>query len=306
MSSPAPLAVHPPLSDWPYRRALVVANPVSGRGRGAKAAQEVAEGLKRAGVPAELLLTARRGDAFTRLRCLEPDTDLVVSVGGDGTLREVLEGLVDPETPVLPIPFGTANVLAVELGLPRDVHHALEILRRKKLARLDVARVNDHLSFLVTGVGFDGMLVRELERRRSGAISRWHYLGALARLAPRYRPPRLTVTIDGERVPGEHGLVLVSNFGRYAGLLRLSPEARIDDGRLEVYLFPTGRWTELLAAFARGLVGHLPAGAVRLAIARRVTVSSADPVPYQVDGDTGGETPVEIEVAPNQYRLVVP
>lgn len=294
------------LSDWPYRRALVVANPISGRGKGGKAAQELVEGLKRAGVPVELLLTARRGDALRCLRCLEPGTDLVVSVGGDGTLREVLEGLVDPETPVFPLPFGTANVLAAELGLPRDVHHALEILARRKVMRLDVARVNHHLSFLVTGVGLDGMIVRTLEHRRRGTISRWTYLRAFASVAPRYRAPRLRVTVDGQRVPGEQGLVLVSNLSRYAGLLALAPDARLDDGRFEVYLFPTGRWPELWAALARGVFSSLPAGPVVMRRGRHVLVESDEPVAYQVDGDTGGVTPVEIALSPNQYRLVVP
>lgn len=296
----------PPPGAWPYRRALVVANPVSGRGQGAKAAAELAAGLQRAGVPTELLLTGCRGEAFTRLRCLEPGTDLVVSVGGDGTLREVFEGLVDPEIPVLPVPFGTANVLAVELRLPRDVHHALEILARRRLARIDVARVNDHLSFLVTGIGLDGAAVREVERRRRGPISRWSYVRALAAIAGRYRPPRLRVKVDGKALEGEYGLVLVSNVASYAGLLHLAEDARIDDGSFEAYLFPTGRWSELLGALARGFLARLPSGKVRMHRVRQVEVESEVPVPYQVDGDVGGETPVEIRVSPNQYRLVVP
>lgn len=304
-----PASRSPPVpapGDWPYRRALVVANPISGRGQGAKAAEELTAGLRRAGVATELFLTGRRGEAFTRLRCLEQGTDLVVSVGGDGTLREVLEGLVDPEIPVLPVPFGTANVLALELGLTRDVHRALEILARRKLVPIDVARVNDRLSFLVTGVGLDGAAVREVERRRRGAITRWSYVRALAAVAARYRPPRLRVRVDGEALAGEYGLVLVSNLANYAGLLHLAGDARIDDGRFEAYLFPTGRWRELLGALARGVLARLPSGRVSLRRGRRFEVESEVPVPYQVDGDTGGETPVEIRVSSNQYRLVVP
>lgn len=305
-AEPAADPVRDPARGAPYRRAIVIANPVSGRGHGARAAGEVAEGLRRRGVGTEVFLTAARGDAFTRLRSLDEEADLIVAVGGDGTLREVLEGLVDPEVPVGILPSGTANVVASQLGLPRDVHHHLEILFRKKVAPIDAARVNGKLSVLVTGVGFDALAVREVERRRRGPITKWSYLGAILRAMRGYRPPRLRVHVDDRLLADEYGLVLVGNTTNYAGLLHMAAETRLDDGRFEVYLFPTGRIIELLAAGLRGVVSRLPGGAVTMRQAARVRVESQEPVPYQVDGDLGGVTPVEVEIGPNQYHLVVP
>ena len=301
-ASPEEARVH----GAPYRRALVVANPISGRGQGGKAADELSEGLRRRGVAAETFRTTARGDAFTRLRSLEPEVDLVVAVGGDGTLREVIEGLVDPEIPIGILPFGTANVMASELGIPRDVHHNLEILFRKRVRAIDVARVNGHLSCLVTGIGIDALTIREIEAHRTGPITKWSYVEAVLRALARYRPPRLTVELDGEELDGAYGFLLVSNMVSYAGLLHLAEDARIDDGRFEIYLFPTGRITELATAFVRGLVRRLPGGAVEMRRAQKVRVAADPKVPYEVDGDLGGETPVEIEMAPNQYRLIVP
>ncbi|MCZ6598180.1 MAG: diacylglycerol kinase family lipid kinase [Planctomycetota bacterium] len=294
------------LTGTPYRRALVIANPISGRGQGAKAAQELEEGLNRLGVPTELFRTGKRGDAFTRLRTMEPGIDLVVAAGGDGTVREVFEGLVDPEVPVGILPFGTANVLATELGLPRDVHHALEIIAAHRVSPIDVATVNGRMSFLVTGIGIDGMAVRQVEEKRTGPITKWSYVEAVLRTLRGYEPPRITVELDSERLEGEYGLVLVSNTIGYGGLLNLSEDTRRDDGLFEVYLFPTGRIGELLGAFVRGLVSSLPGGAVEMRRARTVRIDSEKPVPYQVDGDFGGETPVEIEVGRTQYRILVP
>ena len=305
MGTPEP----PSAADLPggaYRRALVVVNPIAGRGLGARAAGELVEGLNRSGVSSELFSTSSQGEAVARLRTLDPEVDLVVAVGGDGTLREVFDGLAEPETCVGVLPFGTANVLANEFGHPRDVHHALEILTRRNVTPIDVSRVNGRLSFLVTGIGFDAMVVREVEERRHGPITKLDYVGAVARTLLRYRPPRLTVELDGEALAGEYGFVLVSNLRGYAGLLHLTEDARIDDGRFEVFLFPTGRLRELTAFFVRGFVRRLPGGAVEMRRARRIRVTSEEPVPYQTDGDSGGSTPVEIDVAPNQYRLVIP
>lgn len=290
----------------PYRRALVIANPVSGRGQGARAARELEEGLSRLGVPTELFLTTAPGDAYTRLRSETEGVDLVLAVGGDGTLSEVFEGLLDPEIAVGLVPYGTANVLATELKLPRDVHHALEIVTAGKVTPIDVAAVNGHLSFLCVGVGLDALAVQDVTDHRDGPITKWRYVGAVLRTLRRYRPPRLTVEVDGEPVEGEHGFVVASNVRGYGGVLHLAPDARIDDGSLEVYLFPTGRLPELIRAFARGFFRHLPGGAVTMRRGRRVRITSPEPVPYQVDGDHRGDTPIEVQVADRCYRVLAP
>ena len=297
-------ALHP---SAPFQRALVVANPIAGRGQAAKVGTELAEGLRRLGVSSQLHMTRARGDCRARLRCLEEDVDLVVSVGGDGTLREVFDGLCNPEVAVAVVPLGTANVLSLDLGLPRDVDGALEVIARRRLIRIDVAEVNGHLSFLVTGVGLDGMIVRELEGRRSGPISKLHYVSAGLRAARAYQPPELRVEIEGEEQPGTYGLVLISNIVHYGGFLQLSPERKLDDGLYEVYLFPDGRLRKIAQAAARGLLGHLRDGrACRVVRARRVRVTSQTPVAYHVDGDYRGETPVDFSVTRRQAHLLVP
>lgn len=291
----------------PFRRALVVANPIAGRGLGETVGREVAAGLSKLGVATELYLTRARGDARARLRSQRERLDLVVSVGGDGSLREVLDGLMDPAIPVAMVPLGTANVLALDLGLERNVDRALEIIAGRRLQRLDVARVNGHLSFLVTGIGFDGAVVREVERARRGPITKWAYSRAIVRALRGYHEPKLAVELDGKHLEGRFGLVLISNIVHYGGSLRLSRARRFDDGRFEVYLFPSATPRHLAALAVRGFLAELPGGACRLETAARARVTSDDgPVPYQVDGDFRGETPVEFEVLRRQHRILIP
>jgi YegS/Rv2252/BmrU family lipid kinase len=251
-------------------------------------------------------LTEGREDAWHAVRTMGPDVDLVVAVGGDGTVREVLSGLVDPEVAVGMLPMGTANVMARELGLPRDVDAVLEVLARGRVSALDVMDVNGELSFLVTGIGLDGMAVRDVEQRRRGPITKWSYVEAVARTLLQYEPPALSVELDGRKLDGTSGLVLVSNTVNYGGILTLDPLSRIDDGQVEAYLFPRGTRLELLRGALTGFLSHLPGGACESYRVRRVRVDAASPVPYQSDGDFRGHVPVEIRVAPVQYRLVVP
>jgi diacylglycerol kinase (ATP) len=299
------LARPEPTAPTPPRRALVVANPISGRGRGARAGEELVRALEQRGVAAELLLTSARGDVG-RLLGEAGAAQLVVAVGGDGTLSEVLAALPDPRPTVGLLPRGTANVLGRVLRLPERIDEAAEAFARGRTRALDVARVGRRRSHLVVGVGLDARAVHEVEARRRGPITKASYFGATLRALRRHRPVPLVVTVDGERLPGTFGQVWVSNTPRYADLLRLAPDARIDDGLLEVYLFPTGRLPELLLAGLRGLVGHLPGGAVRMRRGRAFRIEAPEPVPCQVDGDLEGTTPVSVELLPESFRLAVP
>ena len=302
----APDPIQTGLSETPFRRAMLVVNPTSGRGQGVKVAQELAEALGQKGIASETHVTRERGDGLRAMRAKGTDYDLAIAIGGDGTIRETLEGLVDTEVPVAVVPAGTANVLAGCLGLRRDVHHTLEVILGNQPRDLNVARVNGRLSMLCVGVGFDGWAVREMERTRKGASSMRAYAKALTVSFRRFEPKSLSVTLDGVRRKETFGSVLVSNTARYAGAVKLSPEARLDDGLFEVYLFPTGTRLELARALTRGLVRHLPGGAVTMERARSVRIECDEEVPCQIDGDAAGATPVELEVQETRFRILAP
>ena len=289
----------------PPRRVLVVANPISGRGRGARAAETLVRGFEQRGIAVESRLTRARGDA-TRMSASAGPHDLVVAVGGDGTLSEVLLGLRERSTPVGLLPCGTANVLAHALGLPADPARALDVFLAGRTRGLDVARVGERYAHLVVGVGFDARVVREVEARRTGPITKAAYFGAALRAFPWRRPVPLRVWIDGRELPRHFGMVWIANTPKYADLLQLARETRVDDGLWEVYLFPSARLAELASALVRGLVAHLPGGAITMQRAREVRVEAEQPVPYQVDGDAGGETPCALALLPERFRLVVP
>jgi diacylglycerol kinase (ATP) len=300
--------VTPPSSHEPptFQRALVIANPIAGRGRGARAAAELQRGLLALGLAAELVQTRGAGEARRAAADLAPGFDLVVAVGGDGTLGEVLSGLVRPSLPVAVLPLGTANVLARDLGLPTDVPGLLRMVARGRVLSIDVAQVGERCSFLATSVGFDAMVVQALCEARRGPISKLSYVAPALRVLAGYRPPRLSVWLDGERLEGTYGMALFSNCIHYGGVLRLCPGRVLDDGAFEVFLFASAGALDLAAGFARGLLGRLPGGHCTLRRARHMRVESEAPCPYQVDGDAGGMTPFELTVQPVPHHLLVP
>ena len=291
-----------------FRRVLIIANPIAGRGQAKARAEALREGLGEAARRVELFLTAARGDAEAKARsaCAASESpDLVVIVGGDGTVAEVLSGL-DPVVPLGIHPMGTANVMGRDLGLPTSVDGTLAMLADGRRQGLDVARVNERLSFLVVGVGFDGAAVRDVEARRRGPITKWTYVRAVLRTLWGWKPPQLTVALDGVPHPNRVGWILVSNIVGYGGLLRLWSGRQLDDGLYEVFLFEKSTRFALVRYALAGLLGRLPGRHAHLAQARHVRVESDMPVPYQVDGDFGGETPVDIEITGKRFQLILP
>ena len=288
--------------------ALVIANPIAGRGKGEPAALELRAGLEDAGYEVTLHMTRAAGDGCEAAALHGRGCELVVSVGGDGTLREVLDGLgrvaADPRVAVLP--FGTANVLGRDLGLPRDAAGLLELIARGNTTALDVADVNGSLSFLCVGVGPDAEMVAAVDEARDGPIRFRNYVYSVSALFKTPRRRDLAVTLDGEELPGRYGFVLASNMIHYGGLFRLGAERLLGDGRFEVYLFEKASIPALAVYALRAFFGKLPGGSCTMRRAAEIHVASDPPTPWQLDGDPGGCTPVRIRMTDRRVRLCVP
>jgi len=152
-------------------RILIIGNPVAGRGRAARRITALELHLCRAGHEVEVFLTETGGDARRRASQVRDGIDRIVVVGGDGTLNEVLNGLPDPaKTPLLLLPMGTANVLARELGLPRQPEQAAGLIDRGVVRRLDMGSLGNRRFLALASAGFDAMVTQDLCTRRRGVL----------------------------------------------------------------------------------------------------------------------------------------
>jgi diacylglycerol kinase family enzyme len=231
-----------------------------------------------------------------------------VIAGGDGTLNDVLNGLVDPaRLPVALLPTGTANLIARDLKLPRRPERVADLVVGGRIRPLDMGLAGGHRFLAVVSCGFDAMVVQAIERTRSGSLGFRGYIAPILRTLIDYEPPALRVSIDGKR-PRRVALALVSNVRNYAGLFSAADRAQPDSGVLDVCLFPDASVPRLVKYLAAGLVGRvssLPEVVYRTA--RRIEIESeGDEVPVQVDGDARGTTPVAIEPATLRFPVLVP
>lgn len=285
---------------------MVLFNPVAGRGARRRLAA-VIDAIGRLGCVVTLRETAGPGDARNIAAGVTfADADVLVVAGGDGTINEVLNGRPAGAPPLAILPLGTANLLALELGLPSGAGALARMVVSGPVRPAHPARCGDRLFLLMAGAGFDAYVVARLPAGLKRAVGRAAYLlVALRLLAGGLAAASYEIEIDG--VPCRAASVIVAKGHYYAGRHVCAGAAGIDAPELQVCLFErTGRWQVIRYAVAlvrgtlEGLAGY------RVVPARRVVIRGPAGAPLQLDGDVAGSLPATLDMAPDTVALVRP
>ncbi len=291
-------------------RATLVTNPIAGRGKALRAAAQAEGVLRAAGWQVERVLTEGPGDG-SRLagQAAGKGCEVVLACGGDGTLSEVLAGLRGTGVAAGVIPAGTGNDFCRTVGLPKQPGAAAEQLRGGEVTAVDLLAVNDGIWCLnVVGAGFDARVAGRMNRRRRLTVGLAAYLTALLQELATYRPDMLCVDVDGTQWQGRAMLVAVANARSYGAGMLIAPQARIDDGLLDVVVVEDVGRLEVLRCFPLVLRGeHLRHPAVHAWQGRQVTITAlGPPAPVLVDGDLRAETPLSVRVEPQAAKMLLP
>ena len=285
--------------------AVVIANPRGERCRRKFDFTEVVMRLQRRGLAASLTETTHPGHATEiARRAVNEGVDLVVVCGGDGTLREVTEGIMGTDATLLPLATGTTNVIAAGLGLRRDPLSIIDQLDALEVRMLDVGLCGNRPFLMQASAGIDAVVMTEVRQEMKQRFGMFAVAMTGLRCWLRYDFPEIHVSVDGV----EHHCrgVIAMSFPFYAGLFRLSPQARADDGQMEVLLF-TGRGRAAAAGFAIDLAlgRHLQRRDVKLLKVTRMQFLAPDNLPMQVDGEGFWPTwPVEVSLSPMRVRVL--
>ena len=300
-------------------RTVVIYNPSSGRGRGGAIATAVERGLVNRGLEVELRATERPKDAMRIAEDLATGADIVVAVGGDGTINEVANGMAAARTTAPPgetrpkaalgiVPAGTVNVLALELQLPFQVERACNVIAGGKTISLDLGRVNERRFVLMMGAGIDALTVRNVDPRAKRHFRELAFLATGLAKGLAETPQRFCARVDGKE--HEATFFVAGNSRYYAGRLAVTPEADPTDGLLDVLLF-TGTTRSSLAVFWMGVPNGLHMRNrnvvyLRAERAELATLDDRDVVWYQTDGELAGRLPAVVEIDPHALDVLVP
>ena len=234
--------------------------------------------------------------------------ELVVAAGGDGTIREVLHGLEGSNKLFLPIPCGTENLLANELGFDLNIETLIRAFEGDTIRPLDLGTANDRCFTSIIGFGFDGQVIHRISAIRTGHISHLFYFWPIWRTFWEYTFPPMKVIADGKEIFSGPGLVFVGNISRYAIGLSICKDADFGDGLLDVCIFRChGQLPLIMHAVKTVVKKHTKCKNTIYTQAASVRVESTDGLIHsQIDGDPGPAMPVDIKVIPQAIRVLVP
>jgi diacylglycerol kinase (ATP) len=298
-------------------RTVFLVNPASANGKTGKRWPEIGRAAQAAGLRGEAIFSERPGELGDLAReAADEGATLLVVVGGDGTVHEVVNGIAGRDGIELAlIPCGTGWDFARTHKIPKRLGEALRIAKEGQVRSFDLGRAtyladgSDQTAWFanMASVGMSGAVAAKANSTTKALGAKTSYLLALGAVFARWKNVELRVRVDEEERRGlmEDTIVAV---GRYlAGGMMITPDAEPDDELFDVLLIGDLTKTELVRVMPKIYRGtHLPHPKGEVLRGRNVSIEADDPLPIQLDGEQPGTTPVRFEIAPAAIRLRVP
>jgi YegS/Rv2252/BmrU family lipid kinase len=292
----------------------VIINPISGAGgrievARERAAQAAAFIASRGGDPAMVFLTERRGHARDlAASAIAHGVSTVVAWGGDGTMNEVATALAFTQVSLAIVPSGSGNGLARELGIPFESAAALDIAYSGREIVIDAGEIDGRLFFNLAGVGLDARVAHRFAGNSVQRRGFSRYMEMTIRELMQYVPDHLTVTTPSSSVTASTLLVAIANGRQYGNGAIIAPNARLDDGRLDVVIIRHRSAFRALLEMPLVFMGRAEhVWGVTMEAAESVEIKSPHPVVYHLDGEPiAGTLSIHARARPGALKIKVP
>ena len=295
------------------KRALLIYNPTAGAmRRDLKQVERLRVTLREQGIIAALRPTAYAGHAtIIAQQAITDGISIIVVCGGDGTINDVAQSLVGSEAALAVWPGGTANVLAKELRLTRNMDALAGLIANDSIRTISVGRaVKPEIGWqryflLMAGIGLDAAIVGKVDLELKKFAGQGAYLAAGLDFLARMPLTPFSLDFNGQRY--ESTFAVISNASRYASMFTLAPGARIDDDKLRVCVFNARSRLDWLGNAFLSITGtHTLRRNVVYQETGAVMANSSVETPVQLDGDIAGKLPMNFEIVPKALRIYAP
>ena len=297
-------------------KTVFLVNPAAENGAAGRRWPELAHEAASLGLQGDTRFSERPGHLTELAREAAADADLLVAVGGDGTVNEVVNGIAGLDVELALIPRGTGGDFVRTFGIPRKLDRAVEVALRGRTRAIDLGRGRyrswageDEESYFanIASAGMSGAIAKRTNETSKALGGKVSYAWATVAVFSRWRSDEVRVRVDGTEQAGRMHDVIVAN-GRYlGGGMKMVPEAEPDDGLLDVLLIGDLTKRDLLLTMPKTYRGkHLPHPKATLLRGTTVEIDAPEPLPVELDGEQPGTTPVRFEIVRRALRLRVP
>lgn len=289
---------------------MIILNPSSGKEKAEENEVRITEGLQELGYKVDIRVTEKENDAaaYAKIAC-DQRYDTVISVGGDGTLNETINGLAEQNhRPALGvIPLGTVNDFARALNIPLNCEEAIETLKHHNIRMVDVGKANDTYFSNIIAIG------EIAEATFSVSVQRKTFLGPLAYLMEGIKTLvhkksfHVHLEHDNGKWEGDALLVLITLTNSGGGFKKMAPDAKVNDGLMRcvvVHDVPLTKFGTLVLALLKG--EHVEDPAIEYIHTSHLHVSAGDELTANIDGDEGPALPLTIRVLKEHLNVFVP
>jgi YegS/Rv2252/BmrU family lipid kinase len=288
------------------KKICFIINPISGIGRQKVIEKLIDEELDRSLFEYEIAYTkAAKHATELAAAAARNNADIVVAVGGDGSVNETAKGLIHSETAMAIIPTGSGNGLARHLNIPLDLKKAMHAINTGKTIRIDSIKMNDDVFVNVAGVGFDAHIGWEFARFGKRGFS--SYLKVIMREFPRYKAQDFELTIDGKKMLKNAYLISFANGSQWGNNAYIAPSADISDGVMDIAILSDFKFMSGLAIGYRLFKRTLERSSyLEIIKAKEVQVKQPASIAH-IDGEpieAGKELYIKVE--PLSLKVIVP
>ncbi len=295
----------------------VIVNPRSGRRVGQKNLETIMGRLLLEGVAKriDLFSTKSRGEAMEEARALRPgDYDLLIGCGGDGTINEIINGLMagGSQIPLAIIAAGTSNDFAYSMRLPNDPEGFVAMVKRGLYQDIDIGRANDAYFINVASFGMFTEVAHNTDQDAKGMLGKLAYYlkGMVEAPEQLMRTIPLTIDSDEKQLAGDFHICLIANSPSVGSIRKLMYKAEVNDGKFDVLLLKNRR----LPLTAADIINRMQAydgsrdSAIIYFQTTRIAISSpeASGVELDLDGELHGTLPLTVQVCPAAVKLLIP
>lgn len=264
---------------------------------------------------------------------------VVIAAGGDGTVNEVANGLVNTDTALGVLPVGTTNSWALQMGIPalnpilpgtqaaklfagleewiarplpanyyrKVLLDAARVLVEGQTVAVDVGELSGRYFLISAGIGLEAAIVESISLKEKRALGSWAYVLTAIESAYRYAATEVRLNLDGNVLNVSTPLIVVSNIQLYGGMMAIGPRACVNDAKLDVCIFKgEGFFTFVQHAIKVLSHRHLKDPKVEYYQCHEIGVESARSLPVHVDGEPFTSTPVAIRTVPSSLKVIVP